>query len=167
MEDLYNFLIVFVVLVVPYSQVLLVFINLNSNEGCVTDFSSFGRSIYSVILIMQNLIDLSQLDTKKNFILIYIHITLIFMLPIILVNFLIAKMTSSVEDMMKAKPVLTDIQHLQVVLPIDSRLQIIPFFNKWEIKYYTWMKQRYYVTKGDNIYVVCVEPISSDTSYCN
>ena len=154
MEDMYNFLIVFAVIILPFSQMLLVFVNTNSLQGCVDEFSSFSRAMYSVILVMQNMLDLSQFNMKKQSILLVVHVTLIFLLPIVLVNFLIATMSSSVSAMVGIQPILSDIQFLQVAMTIQGRLHFMcKPFNKWMIK-------RYYVTEGDRVYVVCREPIS-------
>ena len=50
MHDFMNFMIIFAIILIPFSQMLLVFVNTNSKQGCIEEFSSLGKSTNTVLM---------------------------------------------------------------------------------------------------------------------
>ena len=154
-RDLVNFMMVFAVVLLIFSQMLLVFVNTNSNEGCVVEFSTLTRSAYSVILTMQNVLTYTAYDMNKGHILLILHVCLIFILSILLVNFLIAIMSASVSRIAEHAQTIADIEWLSVILTMEDK------FRKIFRLYYVWMIKRHFVTKDGCVYIVVVEPLTT------
>ena len=154
MANLFQFLVIFVIILFPFSQMLLVFVNANSKQGCVEEFSNFTHAVYSVLLVMQNVLNLSEFDVEKKYIIMLLHLALILALPIVLVNFLIAIMSSSVHIMVGLEAVVSDLTFLQVAEVVERR-----FRNIFRL-YYRWMVNRYYHKEKGRVCIVTTEPIS-------
>ena len=154
MGNLFQFLVIFVIILFPFSQMLLVFVNANSKQGCVEEFSTFTRSVYSVLLVMQNMLNLSDFDVEKRYVIMILHVALILALPIVLINFLIAIMSSSVQTMVELEEVVSELMFLQMTDVVERRFRYILR------PYYRWMVNRHYCTEGGRVFIVTTEPIS-------
>ena len=82
--DIFLFSVMFALIVLPFSQTLLMFMNVNSKQGCIEEFSSFSESFYSVLRMMQNMLDLSEFHVEHKMAITIIHIALIFFISILI-----------------------------------------------------------------------------------
>ena len=151
--DIFNFSIVFIVILLPFSQMLLVYVNANSKQGCVEEFRSLGNSVYSVIKVMQNMLDLSEIQVENNVTLKAIQVALIFFVSILLLNFLIAIMSSSVANLVKHQSIIENIIYLHICYVLELR------FNFLCSRYYNYMRKKHYVCEDGRIYLVKAEPV--------
>ena len=154
MVDLFRFLVVFVVILIPFTQMLLVFVNTNSTQGCITEFSSFPMSFYSVILVMQNMLDFTQFEVDQAYVLYFVHIALVFALPVVLINFLIAVMSSSVSIMDGLDQTLSDLQFVMLSNVLELRFRSALRF------YYNWAAKKHFWHENGRLYIRTVEPIA-------
>ncbi|KAK2141863.1 hypothetical protein LSH36_1030g00020 [Paralvinella palmiformis] len=126
----------------------------SSTSGCVVDFSDYLRSFYSMFLIMLNMLNLETIQVKNAFVLYMTHMVFIFVVSILLVNFLIAVMTDSAIRISMQKKTLLRLEKLHTVFIVESRLC-------WILKsYYRFMIRRMAIEQDDRIYLLNIEQIA-------
>ena len=82
-----------------------------------------GYGIYSVFRIMLNMIDLTTYNSPSLYAAYVLHIIYVFLVAILLVNFLVALMSSSVGEVVDAGSVIMLVQRLSVLTLVEWRLK--------------------------------------------
>ena len=145
LKHLLNFSIVYTLLVFPFILSFLKYINANTLEGCIPEFSSFFRGSYSVFTIMLNMINLTSYKIRDNGYLLASHVLFTFAISIMLINFFIAVMSGSVNELFAYKKEALVIQRCTVAYIIEKRW-------KWLLKpYYRYMNKKNLHRDGDRI----------------
>ena len=157
LSDVSKFLVLFSFIVLPFSYTLLVFMNTNSKQGCVKEFSGYFQSMYSVVKIMQNILDPSTFSVENENILLLCHVALIFFMSILMLNFLIAILSSSVSYLSVFADAISSLQNLEICHAIEIR------FRHFMKAYYTYMVKRCFVTENDRVFLVTTVPITAET----
>ena len=151
LKDLLYFSVLYVICVSPFVLYFMVFININSSQGCVEHFYNYSTSFYSMFLVMLNMLDFNQFDMRNATVLYFSHIIFIFMVSILLVNFLIAVMSASAARISDRKQILIRLEKLHAMFMMDSRIGCILK------KYYTYIINKLALVHDGRIYVVNIE----------
>ena len=135
-SDLFHFSILFFLCVSPFARYFVIFFANNSNEGCIDSFGSFTDSMYSSFTIMLNMVNFGEFDVANRNIIRIAHLCFVFIIAILLVNFLIALMSNSASEISQNKLLVQKLERLQVANILEFRLG-------WALRcYYMWMKNR-------------------------
>ncbi len=117
-----QFIIVYVIILIPFPHAFQVLLRTESTCDTVKDFESFGMGSYSVFRIMLNMVDLTSYNSEGVYVAYILHVIFVFFVAILLVNFLIALMSSSVGQVVDAGEAIMMIQRLSVVMLVEWRL---------------------------------------------
>ncbi len=148
LKDMFHFLILYLLLFFSFSQT---FYNLfYMNALCTEEFNSVSWSMYSTFRVMLNMIELTQYDWKDGMTdIALLHTSYIIVVPILLVNFLIALMSNSVSDVAENRYLIMILQRLSAALLVESRLGnlIAPA--------YRYQQKGWYIVRDSRVYVEC------------
>ena len=108
-------------------------------------------AIYSVFTMMLNMVDLTKFDLHNQVILYLIHIAYIFIIAILLLNFLIALLSNSVAEVADHRKISLITQQLSVVLSVD---RVLGKFQRWMFR--SWLKKQGIVMENNRVYIVTV-----------
>ena len=148
-----QFCVLFVIMFLPFVHIF--FRLLRGSSGCPNQnfSSSIMEQYYNTFIILLNMMDFSQYKdsvSQGNFsLLLCVHVLYVFILSILLVNFLIALLSHSVSDVMEQKEVIVVIQQLVVVSIGDTYNRNFGFFRNR-------VQKRCFHVKGDKIYLVLI-----------
>ena len=145
--DLFRFLLHLLIILMPSSFYMLTMVNLKSMEGCIVDFSSFPRGLYSTFLIVMHITDLSHLSFVSPGTLYMYHVAILLIIGLLMMNFLIGILSRSVAEMTEHMGVLCAIQHISVVMVVEYRAFSLlrPWYRRVQDKHFTMAKGRVYV----------------------
>ena len=125
-----QFLIVYFFVLIPYPHAFLVL--LSSDTRCeIKGFNNIGEATYTTFKAMLNMVQFDQL-ARTGFGAVHIlHIIYVFTVAILLVNFLIALLSTSVGETVEARDVIMMLQRLSVISALEKRCCLIcPCFYK-------------------------------------
>ncbi len=146
-----QFTIVYVIILIPFPHAFQVLLRSDSSCDSVKDFESLGMGSYSVFRIMLNMVDLTSYysdayNSDGVYVAYVLHIIFVFFVAILLVNFLIALMSSSVGNVVDSGEAIMMIQRISVVMLIEWRL-VRPFVCLYDflhrIFFHVYHKQVY------------------------
>ena len=146
LKDFMNFALMLMFFFFTYT---IAFYKLLRTNETVKDFHKIPESIYSVFRLMLNMVDLFNPDAEVGFAVYVVHISFVFMVAILLVNFLIATMTSSYDLVMSSREVLFKIQRLSVSVTVDQRFPrlLTPFRDYMRRRLFVYENGRYYISR--------------------
>ena len=121
-----QFVFVYAIVVIPFPHAFEVLLRDDGLCRSIKGFETIGMGIYSVFRIMLSMIDLTTYRSPSLNIAHVLHIIYVFMVAILLVNFLIALMSTSVGVVVDVGYVIMLVQHLSVEMLVEWRL-IYPF----------------------------------------
>ena len=144
-KDLGVFILMYMVMIIPFVQAFYTFINTNTMQGCIPGFNDLFQSFYSMFLVMLNMIPFTGLDIDKIELLYLTHMVYTFGISIFLVNFFIAVMSDSMAHMSRNQMLVEYIQKSSVAFSVEH-------YVKWCLKpVYNFMIKRFFVVDDDNI----------------
>ena len=120
----------FLFVLIPYPHAFLVL--LSSDTNCqIKGFNSIGEATYTTFKAMLNMIDFNQLAPGGFGAVHILHIIYVFTVAILLVNFLIALLSTSVGETVETGDVMMMLQRLSVISALEKRCCFIcPCFYK-------------------------------------
>jgi hypothetical protein len=148
MEIMFQFILVFVMLVTPFVLSAMMHMNRNSLAGCLEDFDGPSRSAYSMLRMMLDMVNLTIYPLEDKTVMYLMHTVYIFVVPILLLNFLIALMSNAVAEVANNKDTLMDLQRLSVYILLEVRLRRV------FAPYYKWMQRKLYTSEDGRTYLV-------------
>ena len=133
-KDMVHFVIVYTLMFQPFAHTFHIFINTNTNEGCIDAFSTLISSNYSLFMVMLNMIDLRMLDIRNKAVLLVAHMVFTFLISIMMINFFIALLSNSVNAVNSHSNKAIMRQRLAVSFLVESRLFCIcgPLYRRWQ-----------------------------------
>ena len=141
----------FLLLFIPlFFSFVYVFYRILGITYCAPEYHTLGSSVYNTILIMLNMVNPESLAGQYDFKLIATHITFVFMIPIMLLNFLIGLMSSEVGAMIKNSDLGLRLARVSVADIVEGRLTRI---CGW---FYRWRRAKYFHVVDDKVYVQCL-----------
>ncbi|KAK2162920.1 hypothetical protein LSH36_89g00026 [Paralvinella palmiformis] len=154
LKDLFYFWILYTICVAPFVLYFMVFMNTNSTQGCIPEFDSYIRSSYSMFLVMLNMMNFTKFEVNNSLVLYTTHMVFIFVVSILLVNFLIAVMTDSAVRMSRHKKRLIRLELLHALYVVNVRID-------WLLKrYYNYMIQKLAFVQEGRIFLLNVQQIA-------
>ena len=103
-------------------------------------------------MIMLNMINLGDIDGPEPVSLYFLHIFYIFMVSVLLLNFLIAVFSDSVNNVNQNHDVFYDIQKLSIIFAVEERVQWL--LRKW----YIYQSKKCFVWEDGKIVLVIYHP---------
>ena len=147
LKDMFHFLVLYVILFFSFSQT---FYNLfQMNNVCTKEFHTVPMSMYSTFRIMLNMLDLTSYKGTDMTDVSILHISYVIVVPILLVNFLIALMSNSVSDVAENRYIIMTLQRLSTALLVEERLA------RFISRVYKWQQRHLLVVKDGRVYVEC------------
>ena len=146
LNDFINFAILFILFFLTYS---VGFYKLLSTTHSLPEFETFYSSIYGTFRVMLNMVDFRTVSDDISTDVSALHITFTFMISILLMNFLIATLSSSYEHVMNYRKLFVHMQILSVSMIADGRFQTFlpPLRNYLLRRYFVHEKGRYFVCR--------------------
>ena len=137
-----RFGLVFLIMQLPFVTLLAQTMNTHS-AVCNKDFSTVIDSWFTMFRIMLNAVDIKKYNVMYPYVLDVIHMEYVFFVGILLLNFLIAVMSNSVNEVEENKAVIMNVQRLSVVSELEETTVSIPKLHRWLLqKKYTCCKGR-------------------------
>ena len=115
-----------------------------------TGFDKFLDGFYSTFTVMLNMIDFSKY-IEANFMIDLLHIAYVLFVAVLLLNFLIALMSSSVMIVNEDRDVLMKLQKLHISLMLEHYVKPCPRFM------YDRLQKRHLVLANGRVYIPCLE----------
>ena len=155
LRDIFYFAVLYVLCATPFLFYFMTFINKHSTHGCVSEFRDYKASFYSMFLVMLNMVNFTDYELHDEHVIYITHIIFIFMVGILLVNFLIAVMSDSAAKIGVLKKTLVRLEKLHALFMADIRIS-------WILKrYYTYVIKKIAVVNDGRIYVIDVQKIKN------
>ncbi len=147
LRDLLNFSFLYLLWVTPFSLYFLVFFNTNSKFDCVSEFSNIGEAFYSTFRMMLNMLDLHLYEVHTPQVLDLVHMIYVFTVAILLINFLIAVMSTSAARIAMSDKVIVDLEKTYVSLIVEYRIGWLmkSLLNKCKGRTMVISNSRYYL----------------------
>ncbi|KAI0231206.1 hypothetical protein LSAT2_018438 [Lamellibrachia satsuma] len=151
-REMFNFGVVYSIFFFAAFHAFFVTVNTSERQTCSGEFSDMSQGIYSTFAIMLNLVDPAQLGLRHPGWIYVLHVSYILIVAILLINFLIAIMSSAMSEVALQRPIIERLQRLSVAITIESRIAHLV------APYYRAMQRRHFVYESDRIYIVRVTP---------
>ena len=142
-----KFAMVFLIMQLPFVTLLSQTMNTHSIQ-CLDDFSTVFKSFFTTFRIMLNAIDVRQYKIHYQHMLDIIQMEYVFFVGILLLNFLIAFMANSVNEVEENKAVIMNVQRLSMVSELEETTVSIP-------KLHRWLLQKVFSTYNGRICIKC------------
>ncbi len=119
-----QFLIVYVLIMLPYPHAFNVLVR--SAPDCNTHgFEDIAQAGYTTFKVMLNMVDFGDYSPDGIHAIHILHMIYVFTVAILLINFLIALLSSSVGESVEAGDVIMMLQRLSVVSVVERRLRFV------------------------------------------
>ena len=127
---MFQFIFVYMLVLSPYPH-LFKFL-LTGEDGCSVDgFANIGEGTYTTFKVMLNMVEFTSYEEAARGGSFILHIIYVFLVAILLVNFLIALLSSSVGEIVEAGDVIMMLQRLSVVTLVERRMTwFLPTYYK-------------------------------------
>ena len=135
--DFAHFGVVFLLFIIPFMHTFQTIINTNSAVGCIDDFDSLFRVFYTLFTVMLNMVDLTSYNNNNLNILLASHIVFTFVVSIMMINFFIALLSTSVSRIFQYHNAALCHQRSAVSFLMEERaLWLLRCVYKKLVKYY-------------------------------
>ena len=153
-RQMFNFGVVYAIFFFATCQAFFVTVNTSERQVCSDEFSTMLRGVYSTFAIMLNLVNPAELRLRHPGWIYALHVVYMFMVAILLINFLIAIMSSALSEVALHRPIIERLQRLSVALAVESRIDHLV------APYYRAMHRRHFDCVDGHVYLVRVTPPS-------
>ena len=152
LKDVFGFLVLYIIVVIPYIHVFESFVLVNSKDGCISEFSNPLMTCYTLFRMMLNMFDVSTLESKVSYIsILYImHMNFVFVVSIMMINFLIAAMANSTARIAKHEALIQRLNQLALVIALEDNLFWVPKRILRKLKKFGFISQ------DDRVYLISV-----------
>ena len=148
-RDMTRFAILMVIYNIPFMHLFYIFSSNESNQGCIEDFNTIGRTFYSLLLLSLNIVDPTQYDVHHEASFYFMHAVFVYVVGIVLLNFLIAVMANVQRYLEEHQGVLLTLNVLSVACYAEMRMhRLFPFFYDFV------RRHNYYVTKDSRFCII-------------
>ena len=148
LHDMLNFMIIFVIILVPFSYVFHMMVNYYSEQGCIEAFGSLQRSLYSTFTVILNMIDFTSYRLQSPGLVYGLHLLFVFTATLLLVNFLISLMSNSVIEINEQRDVVMLLQRLSVAMVMETRV------GRLLQGYYCRRQREHFACRDGRVYVI-------------
>ena len=151
LKSMLLFLFTLVLALVPFMQAFSLYAASHSQKQCIEGFGTVPEAFYTLFSIMLNTSDFSHIHLKNPIGLWILHVSFVFGVPILMLNFLIADMSDKVTTVTRNKHTITTIQQVSMFLAVEGRL------GRLFARYYDWVKAKYFVCDGKKLYLAILD----------
>lgn len=146
-KDIGNFLIIYVISIAPFATILSTFMQLHSTDGCLPSYSNFVLNMYNVFRLMLNMVDLTSLNLEHKEILYVVHVIYVFTVAVLLINFLIAQMSSTAVSISNIRDVIFAMTRVSIAVTVERRLAwaMQGLIGRLKRRYFTHLDGCYYL----------------------
>ena len=131
LKDMFSFLGLLLIMIIPFMHIVLQFAQQNSRQGCIEDFSHILPAIYTLFQFMFNKFEMENYDLNNKGILMLIEVIFVFIVAILLINFLVAVMASSAVKVAGNRDIVLTINRLALVCILEERIHwLVPCYYK-------------------------------------
>ena len=149
--DLSRFFIIFLLMLVPFA---FSFHRIaRDNQNCDKRFETLPLSMYTTFTVMLNMVDFSNQPRGDFVTYALIHLVFVFLVAILLVNFLIALFSQTASEVREHRDAIIAIQELSMIWTLEFRFSWL--LTKSEL-YRKRMEKTFFVKEG-RVYVTRVE----------
>ena len=148
LRDMMNFMVVFLIILTPFSYLFHMMINYYSDQGCIEKFGSLPRSFYSTFTIILNMVDFNSFRLQNPGFVYVLHLLFVFSATLLLVNFLISLMSNSVIEINAHRDVIMLLQRLSIAMVMENRV------GRLLKCYYGRRQQMHFVCRDRRMYVI-------------
>ena len=156
--DMFLFLVMLILFTVVLARLEMLFVNANSNEGCIDAVADVPTAIYSMLLTFLNMRHYTRYDVRSSVVLHVHHVAYVFVVGILLFHLLIAMFSNSVTRIVRNKETLVAQELLAVVGRYNALLFYLPIVGRFYRRLHTRQISRHFVcgSGGDDgrVYVV-------------
>ena len=147
--DLLKFTLVYSVFLAAFSIAFARMTYPGKDYACPKSFESFDRSIYSTIITMLNMVQYQRFNVDDSLGLSTLHVVYVFMVAVMLLNFLIALFSNSVTYVYDNRRVIETVQKLSVIFMLeDTLVWVAPCLRKYVLrKYFSRSDERIYLNR--------------------
>ncbi|KAI0231208.1 hypothetical protein LSAT2_018440 [Lamellibrachia satsuma] len=149
-RQMFNFSVVYSIFFYAAFHAFFVTVNTSERQSCSGEFSNMSQGIYSTFAIMLNLVNPAQLGLRHPGWFYVLHVVYMFNVAILLINFLIAIMSSALSEVALQRPIIERLQRLSIAIAIESRI------DRLVAPYYCATQRRHFVYEDGRIYIVQV-----------
>ena len=121
----------------------------NDYGTCEYGYTGFIDSFYTTFMIMLNLVDLPSQFGTINITYVALHVLFVFMVVILLLNYLIALMSDVNSVVMSRGPILLRLQQVSAALLVERRLCVL--FKRWLRR----RQEIFFKIHNNRFYLVC------------
>ena len=121
----------------------------NDRSVCTAGFTGWLDSFYSTFLIMVNMVNVWEVVGGIDIILVLIHVMYVFVVAILLLNFLIALMSDAMTKVMNKADILVQMAQLSAALLVEARIGRL-FHNLSSRR-----QRQYFKSDNNRLYLVC------------
>ncbi len=150
LKDVLSFGFILFVFLIPYPHG---FFNILKGICGEESFANIGAAMYSSFKLMLNMIDLEQYKSKEGVdlqALYFMHVFYVFLVVILLLNFLIAILSYTVSEVSENRSTITVLQKLSMLNVIERRLN-------WVFRiYYRWCQKKTFCVENGRIFIILV-----------
>ena len=118
--------------------------------GCPEEFSSFSRALYTTMVATINSIDFSSFQGNHKQGTLIMHVVFIFLVGILLINFLIALFSNILTTVYNNKLVVESVQRLSMVVALDR-------VTNWFSKYKMFIMRKHFTVRDGRVYFATVQ----------
>ena len=147
-RQMFNFAGVYALFFFTAFSAFFVTVNTSERTSCSGEFSNLGLGLYSTFSVMLNLLNPVELRLRYPGWIYMMHVVYMFIVAILLINFLIAIMSSAMSEVAELRPIIARLQRLSVALAVEGRV------GRILAPYYRAMKRRHFVYENDRVYIV-------------
>ena len=143
LQDFVRFTLIFVIFLGAFA-ISFRRIVLGPSNKCPVHVDTFVETIYSSFLVVLNLVNFGEYESVDKISLYLLHIVLVFLISILLLNFLIATMTQSFSEVYIHHRTITQTQRLKLMMTIQFRLAcpMCALYKKLQRNVYVYHKNR-------------------------
>ncbi len=144
-----NFLVVFIITVIPYAHGFGKFVSLSDSCSIVRANNAISL-VYDTFTIMLNMVSFKNIGISDSFTLLnlgLLHFFYVFVVGILLINFLIALFSNTVSVMSKHKKIIMKLQRLSVTVILDYRIAFFvkPYIRKRQKQHFMFVKDKVFL----------------------
>ena len=126
------------------------FFRLYNDRGvCAEGFTGWVDSFYSTFLIMVNMVDIAEIVGGIDVILVLIHVMFVFVVAVLLLNFLIALMSDAMTKVMNKADILVQVAQLSAALLVEARIGRL--FHTLSSR----RQRQYFKSDNNRLFLVC------------
>ncbi len=145
--DLLQFGVLLALFITPYAFTFQMLLNDINPGKCISEFDNILHSYYTIFTAMLNMVNFTSFNTSNQLSLYILHITFVFMIPVLLMNLLIAVFSNSYAEITDHKDIVMTIQKMSMITVMERRL------HKVCGGVYNWLKRKTFVCEDDRLYI--------------